>query len=263
MLPSQPPRTMTRNTAAARPRPMPRTSPRASPRPACLPYTCLPPLAPVSRLPTRIAGPRDNPSLHSRRFQRSSAAGAGTLHRARSERSAQGPRSPARVPTTAPALRRRLHRSTTRVLGRKHMSPSNIPSPTQRPPDLLGQTVVVLGGSAGIGLETARRARAEGREGHPHRPGSRAAAARGHRDGCGEHRRVRRHGHWSPGAVLPRATGAHRSRDRSPRAARRTAASWTWTSRRSAVASTTTSPWRSRSPATPPARCAREAPCSS
>jgi len=42
------------------------------------------------------------------------------------------------------------------------MSPSNIPSPIQRPPDLLGQTVVVLGGSAGIGLETARRARAEG-----------------------------------------------------------------------------------------------------
>jgi NAD(P)-dependent dehydrogenase (short-subunit alcohol dehydrogenase family) len=29
-------------------------------------------------------------------------------------------------------------------------------------PDLLGQTVVVIGGSAGIGLETARRARAEG-----------------------------------------------------------------------------------------------------
>jgi NAD(P)-dependent dehydrogenase (short-subunit alcohol dehydrogenase family) len=35
-------------------------------------------------------------------------------------------------------------------------------SPTQRPPELLGQTVVVIGGSAGIGLETARRARAEG-----------------------------------------------------------------------------------------------------
>ncbi|WP_181779151.1 SDR family oxidoreductase [Pseudonocardia pini] len=36
-------------------------------------------------------------------------------------------------------------------------------SPTlRRDPDLLGQTVVVIGGSAGIGLETARRARAEG-----------------------------------------------------------------------------------------------------
>jgi NAD(P)-dependent dehydrogenase (short-subunit alcohol dehydrogenase family) len=32
----------------------------------------------------------------------------------------------------------------------------------QRPAALLGQTVVVIGGSAGIGLETARRARAEG-----------------------------------------------------------------------------------------------------
>jgi NAD(P)-dependent dehydrogenase (short-subunit alcohol dehydrogenase family) len=32
----------------------------------------------------------------------------------------------------------------------------------QREPELLGQTVVVIGGSAGIGLETARRARAEG-----------------------------------------------------------------------------------------------------
>ena len=35
-------------------------------------------------------------------------------------------------------------------------------TPTQRDPELLGQTVVVIGGSAGIGLETARRARAEG-----------------------------------------------------------------------------------------------------
>jgi NADP-dependent 3-hydroxy acid dehydrogenase YdfG len=32
------------------------------------------------------------------------------------------------------------------------------------PPVLLGQTVVVIGGSSGIGLETARRARAEGAE---------------------------------------------------------------------------------------------------
>src|SRR5215472_10970610 len=33
---------------------------------------------------------------------------------------------------------------------------------TQRQPELLGQTVVVIGGSSGIGLETARRARVEG-----------------------------------------------------------------------------------------------------
>ena len=37
-------------------------------------------------------------------------------------------------------------------------------APAQREPDLPGQTVVVIGGSAGIGLETARRARAEGAE---------------------------------------------------------------------------------------------------
>ena len=35
-------------------------------------------------------------------------------------------------------------------------------SSTQRNPELSGQTVVVIGGSSGIGLETARRARAEG-----------------------------------------------------------------------------------------------------
>jgi NAD(P)-dependent dehydrogenase (short-subunit alcohol dehydrogenase family) len=33
---------------------------------------------------------------------------------------------------------------------------------TQREPELSGQTVVLIGGSAGIGLETARRARSEG-----------------------------------------------------------------------------------------------------
>jgi NAD(P)-dependent dehydrogenase (short-subunit alcohol dehydrogenase family) len=35
-------------------------------------------------------------------------------------------------------------------------------SPPQREPELSGQTVVVIGGSSGIGFETARRARAEG-----------------------------------------------------------------------------------------------------
>jgi NAD(P)-dependent dehydrogenase (short-subunit alcohol dehydrogenase family) len=36
--------------------------------------------------------------------------------------------------------------------------------PADHGPELLGQTVVLIGGSAGIGLETARRARAEGAE---------------------------------------------------------------------------------------------------
>jgi NAD(P)-dependent dehydrogenase (short-subunit alcohol dehydrogenase family) len=37
-------------------------------------------------------------------------------------------------------------------------------TPAQREPEMTGQTVVLIGGSAGIGLETARRARAEGAE---------------------------------------------------------------------------------------------------
>jgi NAD(P)-dependent dehydrogenase (short-subunit alcohol dehydrogenase family) len=42
------------------------------------------------------------------------------------------------------------------------MTSGSIPVPAQREPELAGQTVVVIGGSAGIGLETAKRARAEG-----------------------------------------------------------------------------------------------------
>jgi NAD(P)-dependent dehydrogenase (short-subunit alcohol dehydrogenase family) len=42
------------------------------------------------------------------------------------------------------------------------MSTATIPPPIHRKPELLGQTVVVIGGSAGIGLETARRACSEG-----------------------------------------------------------------------------------------------------
>ena len=37
-----------------------------------------------------------------------------------------------------------------------------VPSTVQREPELSNQTVLVIGGSSGIGLETARRARAEG-----------------------------------------------------------------------------------------------------
>jgi NAD(P)-dependent dehydrogenase (short-subunit alcohol dehydrogenase family) len=42
------------------------------------------------------------------------------------------------------------------------MTTGNTAIRTQREPELLGQTVIVIGGSGGIGLETARRARAEG-----------------------------------------------------------------------------------------------------
>ena len=42
------------------------------------------------------------------------------------------------------------------------MTGAATPVPIQRAPELAGQTVVVIGGSAGIGFETARRARVEG-----------------------------------------------------------------------------------------------------
>jgi NAD(P)-dependent dehydrogenase (short-subunit alcohol dehydrogenase family) len=44
------------------------------------------------------------------------------------------------------------------------MTAQSTPVSIHREPELPGQTVVVIGGSAGIGLETARRARAEGAE---------------------------------------------------------------------------------------------------
>ncbi len=42
------------------------------------------------------------------------------------------------------------------------MTSATTPDSPRREPELAGQTVVLIGGSAGIGLETARRARAEG-----------------------------------------------------------------------------------------------------
>ena len=44
------------------------------------------------------------------------------------------------------------------------MTSASTSAPARREPELAGQTVVLIGGSAGIGLETARRARAEGAE---------------------------------------------------------------------------------------------------
>jgi NAD(P)-dependent dehydrogenase (short-subunit alcohol dehydrogenase family) len=44
------------------------------------------------------------------------------------------------------------------------MTSATTAASAQREPELLGQTVVLIGGSAGIGLETARRARVEGAE---------------------------------------------------------------------------------------------------
>jgi NAD(P)-dependent dehydrogenase (short-subunit alcohol dehydrogenase family) len=44
------------------------------------------------------------------------------------------------------------------------MTTATTPGSTRREPELVGQTVIVIGGSAGIGLETARLARAAGAE---------------------------------------------------------------------------------------------------
>ncbi len=58
--------------------------------------------------------------------------------------------------------------------------------PIRREPELLGQTVVVIGGSAGIGLETARRAQRQ-RDPHTAAGGGRPRPAReAHRRGGSE-----------------------------------------------------------------------------
>jgi NAD(P)-dependent dehydrogenase (short-subunit alcohol dehydrogenase family) len=57
-------------------------------------------------------------------------------------------------------LKRKAASSYWRTAGFYRASASTIP--TRPGPELLRQTVVIIGGSAGIGLETARRARAEG-----------------------------------------------------------------------------------------------------
>ena len=86
-------------------------------------------------------------------------------------------------------------------------------APAQREPELLGQTVVVIGGSAGIGLETARRARAEGAEviltgRNPDRLAARRARAR-----RAEHGGLRRRRSGGARAVLRRPAGPGRPRD--------------------------------------------------
>src|SRR5215469_12953779 len=53
------------------------------------------------------------------------------------------------------------HGHSPRRIGGVMTTPTSAVS-AQREPELLGQTVVVIGGSSGIGLETARRACAEG-----------------------------------------------------------------------------------------------------
>ena len=93
------------------------------------------------------------------------------------------------------------------------MSTATTTSPIPRGPELLGQTVVVIGGSAGIGLETARRARAEGANANPHRQESRAPPARRERARRAEHRGLRRRRPGRSRSVLPGPAGADRPCD--------------------------------------------------
>ena len=90
------------------------------------------------------------------------------------------------------------------------MTTATRPVSVDREPELLGQTVVVIGGSAGIGFETARRARTEGARGRPHRtrPGP-ARASRG-RTSVRKQHGLRRERLGGVGALLP-ATCRHRS----------------------------------------------------
>ena len=120
-------------------------------------------------------------------------------------------------------------------------------SPVHREQDLLGQTVLVIGGSSGIGLETARLARAKGADiiltaRNPDRL---------HHVGLeleSQHRRLRRYRLRPARAVLPRAARAHR-----PPAGHRprslTTCRWpSSTSTRHAATSTPISCCRCRSP---------------
>ena len=112
---------------------------------------------------------------------------------------------------------------------------------TAREPELRGQTVVVIGGSAGIGLETARRARAEGADvvltgRSPERLKDAAADAR-----RPEHRGVRRRATRPPSRPSsPGSTGPIDHVHGHGRAARTTRRSPRWTSTRAAARSSST-----------------------
>ena len=134
-------------------------------------------------------------------------------------------------------------------------------SPVHREQDLLGQTVVVIGGSSGIGLETARLARAKGATSSSP-PATRSACTAP----------ASSSGPASPPSTPPTSAGSGGS---SPSCPRRSTTCWSpapvpptrrWpssTSTRHAATSTPISCCRCRSPGTPRARCAREARCSS
>jgi NAD(P)-dependent dehydrogenase (short-subunit alcohol dehydrogenase family) len=77
---------------------------------------------------------------------------------------AQSPRCTLRLRQPATSLKRKAANRTGELIGStgEVMTASDSTTLTRHEPELLRQTVVIIGGSAGIGLETARRARAEG-----------------------------------------------------------------------------------------------------
>ncbi len=133
------------------------------------------------------------------------------------------------------------------------MSTATTASPVQREPELLGQTVVVIGGSAGIGLETARRSRAEGAKliltgRNPERlqrAASELDALSTAAFDATDPAPLERFFRDLPTTIDHVMVTAGRPYY---------GASSTWTSLRRAAPSTSTSCWRSRSPATPPTR---------
>ena len=89
---------------------------------------------------------------------------------------------------------------------------ANATPSTVREAQLLGQTVVLIGGSAGIGLETARQARAEGADVVLARPRPGAPRTRRRRRRRAEHAAFDAHDPEPPRRVLPVASGARRPR---------------------------------------------------
>jgi hypothetical protein len=93
------------------------------------------------------------------------------------------------------------------------MSAVTTASPSQREPEFLGQTVVVVGGSAGIRPRNGPRASVEGASAvHTSRDPERLEQRR-ERARVLSYRGLRRHGYFLPRAVFPRPAGHDPPRD--------------------------------------------------
>ncbi len=109
------------------------------------------------------------------------------------------------------------------------MATANLAPSPGREPELLGQTVVVIGGSAGIGLRDGPASPRRGRRRHPRPAAIRAPATRGRRARSAERRGLRRDRSGVARTVLPGAAEADRPRDGHSRPAALRDAWPTWT----------------------------------